>query len=366
MCVIMVKPKGVKMPDVAFLENAFENNDDGAGMAISKDDKVYVRKGFMTFAHLKDFLDKLGDLSSRTVLLHFRIGTSGKNDASHTHPYPVIYQEGDSPYYDTLDAMMKLEYTAQTVLAHNGILNIKENVYTGEKDKRRWVLNDTQTYLIERLRLVPPKVLKQKWFHAYLEKDIAPSKFVLLWPGNKFKIINEDLGVWDEGIWWSNTSYKEKRYRYKGVGGVYSTPYYGLNQCDICGQPSEYVYWINGVWACRKCKREAEENALEMCQKCGKMVYLTTYYKGKYICADCLKKANNGIAECVCCGAKNVALDKNGFCPECAEVMKGGHAQSPYDDWDEEEEWGECKVCKEFWNKASLVGGICPNCRNKK
>ena len=49
MCVILYKPKNVKLPKDNILFNCFMNNDDGAGYTYAVNNNVIVKKGFLNY-----------------------------------------------------------------------------------------------------------------------------------------------------------------------------------------------------------------------------------------------------------------------------------------------------------------------------
>ena len=54
----------------------FKNNSDGAGYMYATDNKVVIRKGFMSFRSFKSSLDKLSelyDITNLPIVMHFRI-----------------------------------------------------------------------------------------------------------------------------------------------------------------------------------------------------------------------------------------------------------------------------------------------------
>lgn len=116
MCVIVFKPAGAECPTMDVLESCWTTNPDGAGMAVSEKNSVFMRKGFMKFSELADFC-KNNKVSSRTgqaIMFHFRIGTHGLKDAGNTHPFPI-----------SADPVMLRQLTGRhdCVVAHNGIFS---------------------------------------------------------------------------------------------------------------------------------------------------------------------------------------------------------------------------------------------------
>ena len=45
MCIIAIKPIGIKMPNIKTIENCWYNNPDGAGFMYAKESNVYIEKG---------------------------------------------------------------------------------------------------------------------------------------------------------------------------------------------------------------------------------------------------------------------------------------------------------------------------------
>jgi len=117
MCVIIVKPAGVKMPSLTVLEKMWNCNRDGAGLAISNKRNVTIDKGFMNFESLKDYYERkqLASMTYKLVVVHFRIGTHGLKDGGNTHPFPLA---------GTPEQIRQLELTANEAIFHNGVFSL--------------------------------------------------------------------------------------------------------------------------------------------------------------------------------------------------------------------------------------------------
>ena len=120
MCVIVYKPSGVKAPTQADLHNCFLNNPDGAGYMLPINNKVVIRKGFMTYEDFeKDIKNtiKVNNLDpiDTPIVMHFRISTQGGVNKALCHPYPIC---------ENYDEMRKLESKCNLGLAHNGIISL--------------------------------------------------------------------------------------------------------------------------------------------------------------------------------------------------------------------------------------------------
>ena len=70
------------MPSQKDLIQCFKHNPDGAGYMLPINDKVVIRKGFMTFEEFKKDINKVVkdnhiDPTETPIVLHFRISTQG-------------------------------------------------------------------------------------------------------------------------------------------------------------------------------------------------------------------------------------------------------------------------------------------------
>ena len=201
MCIAVAKPIGVEIPDDDILTNCFKNNPDGAGFAFNHNNEVVIRKGYMK---LKDFLDAFHkydekfNFKNRGVLIHTRITTHGGTNPQMCHPFPINSDEG---------ALKKIEYCSPFAIVHNGIISLTSGEATKKKD-----MSDTAIFVQKYLT----KIAKNKnWFNnkANIEliEELIDSKMAVL-NGNG-KIIMTSGFTEDNGIFYSNSSYKENRYK---------------------------------------------------------------------------------------------------------------------------------------------------------
>ena len=81
MCIIVAKEKGKSLPSKKTLKRCFDYNSDGAGFMYVDKGKVIIDKGYMSFTsfynRLKELKEKF-DIQNKALVMHFRIGTSGK------------------------------------------------------------------------------------------------------------------------------------------------------------------------------------------------------------------------------------------------------------------------------------------------
>lgn len=173
MCVAVVKPINGKISDEQ-IRNCFSRNKDGAGFSYIHKGRSVIRKGFFTVeAFIKEYREaeeKFGKKSP--FLLHFRVSTGGRINAENCHPF----------------------LTDHGAMMHNGYFF---HVTGDESDTHRLAKRlggelDKDTVL---------GAMKQ------LETAFGHNKLAFLYKDRSTVIINEALGEWVDGTWYSNDSY---------------------------------------------------------------------------------------------------------------------------------------------------------------
>ena len=212
MCVICYAPAGVPLPDVETRRRMWDRNRDGAGYMTIKDGRLEVRKGFMTFEHFEEFVANLDQSQPR--VLHYRIGTNGANTPENTHPWPID------------------EHSA---LVHNGIIS--------------WLAGDKSVSDSKRLaELIRNYSLDSDTSKIVLEHAIGHNKVVILQTGwcstlgNSVIILNEKLGEWHEGCWYSNSGYKEFKQTYSCDPRSYLPPPIPVRQPRFLDEPEQLTF----------------------------------------------------------------------------------------------------------------------------
>lgn len=187
MCIAIMSKEGVTIPK-EHLEQSFRINDDGAGFMYAENEQLHIEKGFMDF---DSFYAAYKPHEEKPIAVHFRIKTHGSLDAANTHPFEV---------------------GKNLAVIHNGIIN---NVDCSQ-DKTK-----SDTYWFNQKILVPiykrdSRFIFKEPFKELIKEYIGWSKLVFLNNKGHHTIINEDKGVWDEGVWYSNTSYKPRQVQQAG------------------------------------------------------------------------------------------------------------------------------------------------------
>lgn len=178
MCIAIVKPQGTEISD-EYLENCFDNNNDGAGLAYAKNGKLYIVKGIFNKKQFIQEVRKAEKVAQGTILIHCRIGTSGLNDKKNCHPHIV---------------------NENLVMIHNGILDI--DVPDNSK------VSDTVIFIEKYLKKLSKDFVKSEPIMHLIEKAIGnKNKFAFLTNKGEAFICNAKAGTVENGIWYSNDSY---------------------------------------------------------------------------------------------------------------------------------------------------------------
>ena len=177
MCIAIYKPEGKVIP-VETLKECYRANPDGAGFMFAENKRLHIEKGFFNF---DSFYKAYQEHENKQTVLHFRIKTHGKIDTTNCHPFAV---------------------NSSLAFVHNGIIS-------GFGDA-----NHSDTIGFNHGVLQP---LVNKWGNLALFQDpmidllesrIGYSKLIFLDRHGNHNILNESKGEWDNGIWYSNNSYK--------------------------------------------------------------------------------------------------------------------------------------------------------------
>ena len=186
MCLLVVcSPDST--PKKKDLECASCANPHGFGFAVITPNGIVTGRGMSSKKVIKQFLEVRKEFPSSYAMFHARYATHGVKNEDNCHPF-------------------KVPSNPDTYLAHNGILDIKIAV----SDRR----SDTRIFAEDTLPAMGGvAALDDDHVWAMLSKWSLGSKIAILTldPAAKEQcyIINESAGHWDnEGMWWSNSSYK--------------------------------------------------------------------------------------------------------------------------------------------------------------
>jgi predicted glutamine amidotransferase len=188
MCIIVVIPKKKQLPSDEILRRCFIQNPDGAGLMYIHDSSVVIEKGIMDINNvlkiIKDIHTNYGKKSP--IVIHFRIGTSGKKKSPEcTHPFPI-----SNDYRD----LYRLSTVCNSAIAHNGIIY--------QYEERKSSLSDTMFFCKMLTGLTSPSMIKRAL------NGHNTSRFVYM---NGDGIIIR-TGSWlnHKGIFYSNMTYQDQ------------------------------------------------------------------------------------------------------------------------------------------------------------
>jgi hypothetical protein len=170
------KPKGIIIPK-KFLKNMWTHNPHGLGFVVAHDEQLFMSKGFRNF---KDFWRSYRDLQAFPAVIHMRWANRGK-----------IHKENDHPFFVDEDL----------AFAHNGTVSIDL-----EEDH-----SDTKMLcekVLKPLKNRDEKFLNKDFNRWLLSKSIGHSKLAFLDRHGNLDIINDKLGEYHEGVWYSNADFK--------------------------------------------------------------------------------------------------------------------------------------------------------------
>ncbi len=301
MCVIVYKPAGTTITR-RMLKACYETNDDGAGMAFAVNNRLYVSRGYFGFRRLYRYFRKIErTYPEANILLHFRLATSGGVSADKCHPFYV---------------------NENLAFAHNGVFPKMGSD----------VESDTQEFNRTILQCLPENFLKNEEIKNELERWCKETGSKLAFMDNKGEVtlLNEDGGVWEDGIWFSNMIWKWTNYdnydietTYDYGKNVYISKYQG--RCEICGLsfPLSELRWDSVIsgWMCETCaiRERAKASYYSVCSFCGGKY---KHNEGKYVsygtfyCHSCWNIIRNKTIVCPICGC-NTVLDESGRCSVC-------------------------------------------------
>jgi predicted glutamine amidotransferase len=239
MCIIVAKSKKAPLPTKQILKNCFENNSDGAGFMYTYNGNVIIDKGYMSFKQFYKRFQRLkelfNDFENKSLVMHFRIGTSAGNTPENTHPYPVSTK---------VDELHSLYTITKLGIVHNGI--IRDYTITGDKE-----MNDTQHYIqdyVAKIYSKFPKFYEDKDLMLSMEK-MCDSKLCFLTSDDELYYVGDFKT--DRGIKYSNETYS-----------------YSYNDTKWYSRYSNDYYRYGYDYALDYCKKETKtDNSLQILQK---------------------------------------------------------------------------------------------------
>ncbi|WP_327097395.1 class II glutamine amidotransferase [Nocardia vinacea] len=227
MCLLTCFPPGVA-PDPSALRIGAHTNHHGHGYALIIGGQIRTDHSMNPEPLIEEFIDLRARHRDGYALFHSRYATRGVHGIENCHPFPL----GNDP---------------RTVLAHNGTL--PKRVHPRAYDPR----SDTRIAAEEYLAGQPFGSIDTHRGARGLASWLGTSKLLILTVDPTYHhrayLFGEQAGIWEDGIWYSNTSYQPMsrrwpdRYRLRCGGcrefdldrrGRHCT---GCGWCFDCEQP---------------------------------------------------------------------------------------------------------------------------------
>lgn len=252
MCIAILKPKDINI-DKEVLQTCCDSNPDGMGFAYVDNGVVHIRK-YMNFDTF--YNDYIQVENKSNMLIHFRIATHGKVEVDNCHPFKLNHR---------------------MALIHNGIIS-------GYGDKQ--TKSDTRDFIDKVIGNISWKLWKNPSYRTLVGNAIGYSKFAILDASGEYYIINESKGVWDGGVWYSNTSYKPKvKPKQTSQMSLYSNNdwyYKEYHKQKELENKDDYVKWYDY-------EEDDDLFAIYKCKDCGKK--FMEHYSKKAECDVCKSKS---------------------------------------------------------------------------
>lgn len=214
MCIAIYKPRNAQFPSKETLRTCFANNPDGAGFAYSDGGSMVIRKGYFDFDSFYGALKKAKKASKTgDFLIHFRISTQGGINADNCHPFPLSSKDED---------LRKRYVRSDYAIIHNGIIPMTSDFYGyyWQTEKTKYTPSDTALFVRDYLTLIinGPGYYKDEKKKKLITRMLE-SKMAIMYKDGHCELFGDGWKK-DNGVWYSNDTYKAKKVKY-----TYSTGY---------------------------------------------------------------------------------------------------------------------------------------------
>ncbi len=180
MCIIIHKPAGVTLP-LSTVLRAYQRNDDGWGLIARTPSGLLVNRDYGTHAD-GTLLDMYASLQDYEVTLHCRIGTSGDLSILNTHPFNVHNH---------------------LWMFHNGVIDVDRSSDRRYCDTYH-VARALQT-IFDTSQVSGSDAIRNANYIRELGTYAKTSELVFV-DESGIVFVNETLGFWENGCWFSNES----------------------------------------------------------------------------------------------------------------------------------------------------------------
>lgn len=178
MCLLITAPAGAGADlEDDWLEDFHWWNSDGYGFMFAQDGKLHIHR---SLGKKEEFIADWRKYANVERAVHLRMRTHGDVDLVNCHPYEVI--------------------PGKIALMHNGVLHTGNDADKSKSDTWHFI----QDYLRPLLTRDPELMLEPAFQELVAEFIGTTNRLVLLDNNGNMVTINEDEGVYWEGMWLSN------------------------------------------------------------------------------------------------------------------------------------------------------------------
>lgn len=178
MCLLIVKPEGVELPFESIL-HGMENNPHGVGIATPKHGVISIWRSLTKDP--KEVFQRLD--KAAPAIVHMRWATHGAIAIENTHPFHLR--------------------GGKIGAAHNGVISMKDCPPK---------YSDTRWFLKTRCEPIFGMGGDVNDIFTQHRLEIGSSKLAFMEPTGDVMVINMELGETVEGVWYSNSGYKEDKW----------------------------------------------------------------------------------------------------------------------------------------------------------
>ncbi len=188
MCLIIANLDGREVPE-AYVHRAFSQNHDGFGIMYVKDGLLKIRRGMFSSPQIVELLAKASE-QALPYVAHFRYGTQGTKNTTNCHPFSIS------------------EAFKGIAMMHNGVFSDSRltRAVNGKSDTHLmadWIQEAILANKMHPSELFSPQV---QFLRDHFKNDLATYNKVVFMNGHgQINIVNEGLGYWVNGVWYSNT-----------------------------------------------------------------------------------------------------------------------------------------------------------------
>ena len=278
MCIIVLKPQK-EIVGKKTLETCYENNNHSCGVVAYYNNFAIGFKDLKFDSLYKQYINKINELKwDRRKILelwHFRIKSKGDLSIANAQPFFLTDDKGHFV----------------GAFAHNGTM-----LHFGEGD-----ISDSREVAEQIIPKLPPNWWEDESMKKVMLAILGNGRGVFIAPTGKYVIFNADKGEWDNGVWYSNTSYKPYTRSYTGYSyhhshsgtssvSIYKRTYNQKNRmfykslldrnisfASVLYDPNKFT--ANGKGKCKACGSPlmaAVEYSTQFCHRCGHTLLIET------------------------------------------------------------------------------------------